>query len=149
MNLLSKLGIYSKEDFYRFVKQFMKFGMVGVLNTAISLGIYYAFVVINPTLYIIGNTVGFVVSVLNAYYWNNKYVFQKSEQGHLRTILKTFMVYGGTFVLSTILLYVMVEYLGISKIIAPIINLIITIPLNFLINKFWAFKEEVIIGDER
>jgi len=149
MNLLSKLDINSKEDFYRFVKQFTKFGMVGVLNSAISLGIYYAFVVFNPTLYIIGNTVGFVVSVLNAYYWNNKYVFQKSEQGHLKTISKTFMAYGGTFVLSTALLYVMVEYLGISKVFAPIINLIITIPLNFLINKFWAFKvNKVIIGDE-
>lgn len=140
MSSLSKLKIHSKEDFYSFVKQFAKFGMVGISNTAISLAIYYAFIFINPTLYIAGNTVGFIVSVLNSYYWNNKYVFQKSEQGHLKTILKTFMAYGGTFVLGTILLFVMVEILGISKYLAPIINLIITIPLNFLINKFWAFK---------
>ena len=140
MNLLSRLNIHSKEDFYSFINQFTKFGLVGVSNTAISLAIYYAFIFINPALYIVGNTVGFVVSVLNSYYWNNKYVFQKSEQGHLKTILKTFMAYGSTFVLGTILLFVMVEILGISKYLAPIINLIITIPLNFLINKFWAFK---------
>jgi putative flippase GtrA len=140
MNSLSKLKIYSKEDFNNFVIQFAKFGLVGVLNTAISLVIYYAFLFINPTLYILGNTVGFVVSVLNSYYWNNKYVFQKSEQGHLKTILKTFMAYGLTFVLGTILLFLMVELLGISKYIAPIINLVFTIPLNFMINKFWAFK---------
>src|SRR5665648_301742 len=109
MNLLSRLNIHSKEDFYTFVKQFAKFGVVGLSNTAISLGIYYAFIVINPVLYIVGNTVGFVVSVLNAYYWNNKYVFQKGEQAHLKTILKTFMAYGSTFVLGTILLFVMVE----------------------------------------
>lgn len=140
MNLLSKLNIHRKEDFYRILKQFTKFGLVGVLNNAIYLAVYYAFVFINPALYIVGNTVGFVVSVLNSYYWNNKYVFQKSEQGHLKTLLKTFMAYGSTFVLGTILLFVMVEILGISKYLAPIINLIITIPLNFLINKFWAFK---------
>ncbi|MDR3541819.1 MAG: GtrA family protein [Desulfosporosinus sp.] len=140
MSSLSKLKIHSKEDFNSFVKQFAKFGLVGVLNTSISLAIYYAFLFINPTLYILGNTVGFVVSVLNSYYWNNKYVFQKSEQGHSKTILKTFMAYGLTFVLGTILLFLMVEILGIAKYLAPIINLVITIPLNFLINKFWAFK---------
>lgn len=140
MGLFSKLGIHSKEDAYSLLKQFMKFGFVGVSNTAISLVIYYAFVFINPVLYIVGNTLGFVVSVLNAYYWNNKYVFQKSEQSHLKAIIKTYIAYGSTFVLSTILLFLMVEILGISEYLAPIINLIVTIPLNFLINKFWAFK---------
>lgn len=140
MNLLSKLTIYSKEDFYRIVRQFAKFALVGVLNNAIYLAIYYLFVFISPELYIIGYTVGFFVSVLNSYYWNNKYVFEKGEQGHLKTISKTYMAYGSTFVLSTILMFVMVEILGISRYHAPIINLTITIPLNFLINKFWTFK---------
>jgi len=140
MTLLSKLSIHSKQDLYKLTKQFIKFGLVGVSNTAISLAIYYIFVFINPNLYIVGNSVGFVVSVLNSYYWNNKYVFQKSEQGHFRTILKTFLAYSSTFALSTILLLILVEILGISRYIAPIINLIITVPLNFLINKFWVFR---------
>ena len=55
-------------------------------------------------------------------------------------MIKTFASYGTTFVLSTILLVIMVDYLKISNIIAPVLNLIITIPLNFLLNKFWAFK---------
>ena len=141
MRLLSRLNIHSKEEFYHFVQQFTKFGLVGVSNTAISLAIYYTFIVLDPALYIVGNTVGFVVSVLNAYYWNNKYVFKKNEQGHLRTVFKTYMAYGSTFALGTVLLYVMVQMLGVSKVLAPLINLIITIPLNFLLNKFWAFKE--------
>ena len=140
MNLLSRLNIQSKEDFHNFIKQFTKFGLVGVSNNVIYLAIYYTFLFIDPTLYIVGNTVGFIVSVLNSYYWNNKYVFQKSDQGHLKTLSKTFMAYGSTFVLGTILLFVMVDMLGVSKYLAPIINLIITIPLNFLINRFWAFK---------
>lgn len=140
MNLLSRLRIHSKKDFYSFVNQFTKFGLVGVSNTVISLAIYYTFVFVNPALYIVGNTVGFVVSVFNSYFWNNKYVFKKSEQGHLKTILKTFVAYGSTFALGTILLFVMVEILGISQYLAPMINLLVTIPLNFVINKFWAFK---------
>jgi len=121
-------------------RQFIKFGLVGVSNTLISLAIYYTFVLISKDLYIVGNTVGFVVSVLNAYFWNNKYVFKKSQKGNAKPLLKTFISYGCTFLLGTGLLYLMVDIIGISEFIAPIINLIITIPINFLMNRFWAFK---------
>ena len=143
MNLLKKiniLNIRSKEDFFELVKQFFKFGIVGVSNTAISLGIYYLFYAINEDLYVWGNSIGFFVSVLNAYYWNQKYVFDHDGEGHARPLIKSFIVYGATFGLNTVLLIVMAESFGVPKSIAPVINLIVTIPLNFLLNKFWAFK---------
>ena len=73
--------------------QFIKFCFVGVSNTAISLITYYIFIAINKDWYILGNAVGFVVSVLNAYFWNSKFVFnKKNEVG--KTVLKTFAAYG-------------------------------------------------------
>lgn len=134
------LNIRSKKDFLNFVKQFIKFGIVGVSNTAISLIIYYLFIFINKEFYILGNTVGFFVSVINAYYWNNKYVFKKSENGHAKPFIKTLVVYGTTFLLGTGFLYIMVNYWGVSEAIAPLINLLFTVPANFLLNKFWAFR---------
>jgi len=139
MRLFSKLQIKTKEDFFEFVKQFFKFGIVGLSNTFISLGIYY-FLVYFEVNYIIANTIAFIISVLNAYYWNNKYVFERKEKGHAKSIIKVFMSYGSTFLLGTVLLFLMVNFMGISEWIAPLINLIVTIPLNFLLNKFWAFK---------
>ena len=56
--------------------QFIKFGIVGVSNTAISLAIYYIIYWINPKWYMIGNVAGWVISVANAFFWNNKYVFK-------------------------------------------------------------------------
>lgn len=128
------------EKYMPTVRQFIKFGLVGVSNTLISLAIYYLFIWINPDMYLIGNTIGFFVSVLNAYYWSNKYVFEKKEKGNLKPLVRTFISYGTTFLLSTFLLYFWVNNVGIDKTIAPIINLLITIPLNFLLNKLWAFK---------
>ena len=58
----------------------------------------------------------------------------------LKRLGKTYVSYGGTSLLSVILLWVEVNLFGVSKAVAPIVNLIITIPLNFLINKFWTFK---------
>lgn len=138
MNFFIKLN-FNKEQVFKLVKQFIKFGIVGLSNTLISLATYYILIYFGIN-YIVANTVGFVISVLNAYYWNSKFVFKKNYEANLKPLVKTFMAYGTTFLLSTILLVVMVDYLKISNIIAPVLNLIITIPLNFILNKFWAFK---------
>lgn len=121
--------------------QFVKFCLVGVFNTTISLVTYYIFIAINKDMYILGNAVGFVVSVLNAYFWNSRFVFKKQEEKG-RTVVKTFLAYGTNLVLGSVLLYLFIDVLHISEFIAPLIGLLITIPLNFLLNKFWVMKKK-------
>ncbi len=130
----------TKSELFSFLKQFVKFGLVGISNTIISLVIYYILVYLNVH-YIIANALGFAISVVNAYYWNSKYVFlDRSKQQHSKSFIKSFLSYFSTFLLGTALLFLMVNYFGISDKIAPIINLFITIPINFLLNKLWAFR---------
>lgn len=119
--------------------QFVKFCLVGLSNTAISLAVYYIFVLINKDLYIIGNAVGFIVSVLNSYFWNSKFVFKKEDE-RVKTIIKTFVAYGTNLIIGTALLYLFVEICNMSEFIAPLLNLIVTIPLNYILNKFWVMK---------
>lgn len=126
-------------NFTFILKQFIRFSLVGVSNTLISLGVYYLLYFFGVH-YLIANTIGFIISVFNAYYWNNKYVFKKTQDGHLKPFVKTFLAYGTTFLLSTGLLFVLVQCAGVSEIIAPIICLAVTTPINFFVNKFWAFK---------
>ena len=84
--------------------QFVKFGIVGVSNTAISLIVYYIIYWINPEWYMIGNIAGWVISVSNAFFWNNRYVFKSQSEGMrqlLKRIGKTYLSYGATFLMST------------------------------------------------
>lgn len=125
--------------------QFIKFGMVGVLNTLISTGIYYIFIYFNDNLYLLGHVVGFLVSVLNAYYFNQKFVFKtkiNTLREHMKSLLKTYASYGSTFLLSVFLMWFLVSVSNVSKIIAPFLNLIVTTPINFLFNKFWSFRKK-------
>ncbi len=143
MKLLEKFGIYNKSDFFKIVIQFIRFGIVGLSNTIISLVVYWVCYYFFNIHYFISNFIAFVISVTNAYYWNNKYVFRKeniNKKSHIKSYTKVFVSYGSTFLLGTILLYLWVDYFKISAGIAPIINLIITIPLNFILNKLWAFR---------
>ncbi len=125
--------------------QFIKFGIVGVSNTLLALSIYYFFIWINKSLYQIGNIVGWLISVAWSCYWNNRFVFSLEQNGWkllLKRLGKSYISYGISFILSVILLYIQIEILNWSEIIAPIVILSITIPLNFLMNKYWTFKVE-------
>ena len=87
---------------------------------------------------------GLVISVINAYYWNNRCVFgggqKRSFSRHVALYFKSLTAYGGTFVLDSVLLVFWVEAVGIPEALAPVLNLCITIPLNFLVNKYWTFR---------
>lgn len=148
--------------------QFIKFSLVGVSNTLISEGLYVLIVFCGGH-YLLASLIGFLVSVLNAYYWNNRYVFkEKKDSGVQRvwwkTLLKTYVAYFGGFVLNSLLLILWIDILKIGRlfggladfclalgieqldaqtlgeIFAAGINLIVTVPLNYLINKYWTFK---------
>ena len=123
--------------------QFIKFGLVGISNTAISYITYVVCVYLGMH-YFFANALGFVISVLNSFYWNNRYVFvcrAGEKRAWFPALIKTFIAYGSTgILLASVLLYVWVDLLSISEYFAPLINLVITIPLNFVLNKLWAFK---------
>lgn len=122
------------------IKQFIKFGFVGVSNTVISLATYY-FLVWLSWPYVIANIMGFLLSVINSYFWNSKFVFDdKTEKSNVKAFTKVFLSYLVSLCVSTILMTVMVEVLHISEYIAPVLRLIVTVPLNFIANKFWAFR---------
>ena len=123
--------------------QFIKFGIVGVSNTLISLAVYEVCIHLGVH-YLLANLIGLVISVINAYYWNNRCVFgdgqKKPFAHHLKTYFKSLAAYGGTFLLDSVLLILWVEVIHIPETLAPILNLMITIPINFLINKYWTFQ---------
>lgn len=127
--------------------QFIKFGIVGVSNTLISLAVYYVCFNLLHMHHQLANFLGFLIGVINSYFWNSRYVFKMGKHRtlleHLSTFARTFAGYGLTsYLLGAALLWLWVDVLGISANLAPIINLVFTVPLNFIINKFWAFRKK-------
>lgn len=137
-----------KEKLAKFL-QFVKFGIVGVTNNVIFYLVNVAVLWLFRNTgkewdYVVANIAGFFVSVLWSFYWNNKYVF-KAGNGESRSwktaLLKTYAAYAFSgIVLNNALSYLWITVFGMSKYIAPLINLFITVPINFILNKLWAFK---------
>lgn len=140
--LFKTFNVDSKQDLWKLLIQFIKFGIVGLSNTLISLGVYYLLVPfgVDPLL---ANTAGFLVSVINAFYWNYKYVFvDKKEKNPKKAFVKLFVTYGISYLVSTLLIYLLIDIFGVNKYIAPLLRLVVTVPLNFVLNKLWAFKDD-------
>lgn len=124
------------------IKQIFKFGITGIINNIIALSVYYIVIFINPNFYLLGNILGFIISIFNAYIMNSKFVFKdKKENNSKKQIAKTYICYTLTLLLSLIILYLSVEIFKISEKIAPLISLIITVPINFIANKIWIYKD--------
>jgi len=141
------------DEIFQNFMQFIKFGLVGVTNTVVAYLIY----AVSLTLlrkggvfpkydYVIAQTLGFVLSVPWSFFWNSRLVF-KLDEGEKRpwfpALIKTYISYSFSgIVLNNVLLVLWIQVLGISAFIAPIINIFVSVPINFIINKLWAFKAE-------
>lgn len=149
------------------VWQFVKFVLVGFSNTLISEGVYVVLIYFRMH-YIAASFIGFSLSVVNAYYWNNKYVFNDVngvKSAWWKVFGKTYIAYFWGYLVNVALLALWIDFIGIGKFMFPLgdwfvqrgmegldaqfwgnlvaegINLIITVPMNFVINKYWAFKK--------
>ena len=126
-----------------FLSQFIKYGLVGFSNTCIAY-IVYAFCVYMGVHYLFANAAGFSVSVINAFYWNNKFVFTKTSDEYRnpwKSLAKLFLTYGfSELVLTSILLFLLIDVAHISEYLSQLLRLFITVPFTFVVNKLWSFK---------
>ncbi len=146
------LHLKISEEKWNAVVQFVKFGLVGVSNTVISYVIYVVSLLLlqknnifPKSDYLLSQVIAFILSVLWSFYWNRKYVFDADNENvsWVHALIKTYISYAFTgLFLNTILSIFWVQVVDLSKMIVPIINLLVNVPLNFVMNKFWAFKKK-------
>lgn len=150
--------------------QFIKFGLVGAFNTVLNYLIYNFFYYVFDSGVHIANTAGFVITVFTAYLLQSRFVFRQDENAEKRVwwkvLIKTYISYSFTGLFLTellLLLWINVidlgQYLGgvcewlagfgmnfepqdLAASLAPLLNMAVTIPLNFVINKFWAYRQK-------
>lgn len=118
------------------IQQFLKFGMIGGLNTVLTLIIYWAFVhLTNAT---IAMAVGYGATSLIGLLLNKYWVFD-AQQNIKKIAWKYYATYGFTWLISVVFANLASSVWYLSDWFIPIGSLLITVPLNFLLNKTWVF----------
>lgn len=151
--ILSLIGLYALYKislvWRPFVFQFGKFFVVGGLNTFLDLGILnFLILITNVTegyLFSIFKAVSFVITVVNSYFWNKLWTFNKREG----SFILFFLVVTGSFLINVGIASFMVNVIGHPENISPkmwdniaaLSSLFIVLSWNFLGMKFIVFKK--------
>jgi putative flippase GtrA len=119
--------------------QLAKFCAVGASGYVVNLLVYVALLDGADLHYRLAATGSFLVAVTNNYLWNRLWTFRR-DRGHfghqgLRFLVVSAIVYVGNLAILTLL----VE-LGIGKIVAQAIAIVLVTPANFIGNKLWSFR---------
>ena len=145
--------------------QFIKFGIVGLSNTAIAYIIemlcYYVLfrgasfdglvsllkrvhimASRENVIIIVTTCIAFLISVTNSFYWNSRYVFKAERSAKLKLVsyIKTVLCYAVTGIMLSPWLKILLVNRGLYYWLATMVSLCITIPLNYFMNKLWAFR---------
>lgn len=118
--------------------QFIKFSLVGVLNTVIYMLIYFILLKVQVN-YLIANIIGYIAGMINGYFWNVVWVFKKYDSLK-SSFIKFTIVNCFTLLLSEGFLYIFVEKFYFDKYFSQILTISIVVFINFIANKKWSFK---------
>ncbi len=111
--------------------QFIKFIGVGGFNTLISYALYVILLLIFN--YQISYTITYIFGIMLSYWLNLKLVFK--EKSSTKKMVLFPLVYLLQYIISIFILYIIVEKFNISELLGPIIIVIITLPITFLLSK--------------
>ena len=126
---------------WRVFEQFIKFGVVGCINTATSLLIYYVLLFFNVQ-YLLASISGYIFSSVVGFILNKFWVFQAKGTKTLQETIRYYIIYGCALLMNLAIMYLQVDILLISDKIAPLITLCVTVPFNFIMSRVWVFKSK-------
>ena len=121
------------------IVRFLKFGIVGVLNTLVN---WIIFFILNTLgmYYIFSNIIAYSISTIHSYLWNTLWVFKYKDKASTDTTFKFITLNVVGLLLNTVILYILVDLFNLNKMLGLIIITIIIMFINYAVNKIWVFK---------
>lgn len=129
----------NKVNISKIIKQFVKYGLVGVINTIITISIIYIFMKLLNVSYIISNVVGYLFGFINSFVLNKIWTF-KSKKSIEKERFFFILIFVICYSIQLVFLVILKEKLLIKSEYAQIIAMGFYTVLNFVGNKYITFK---------
>ena len=119
--------------------QFLKFSLVGVSNTLITLLVYAFLLKVVGVWYLAASAIGFVAGATNGFLLNRRWTFRE-HVGDSLTPVRWAVVQGCGLALNEGLLYVFVQDAQLEKVLAQVVATVFVTVSTFLANRAWTFR---------
>ncbi|AUN13554.1 MAG: GtrA family protein [Paraclostridium sordellii] len=112
--------------------EYIKFNIVGICNFCVSQIFYLTLYIGFKINYIVAYTLTSLISITASYFLNSKITF-KNKDFSLKKLLLTFLVYIFEYGINMLVIIILVNYIHISKVFAPMLAPVVsTIPVFLL-----------------
>lgn len=122
----SMLNKFFKSELFRFI-------LVGFTNTFNYYILYLFFIHLLNINYLIAHISAFIISMVGSFFLNSYFTYKSRPS--FSKFLKFPLTYVVNISVSTISIYILVDLLGLSETISPLIASVIAIPFTFIISK--------------
>jgi len=119
--------------------QFVKFGIVGVSNTLLTLVVYTVLLKVFGVWYLAASAIGFIVGATNGFLLNRKWTF-KEHVGDRLTPVRWGVVQTCGLGVDEVLLYLLVHDGHLDKLLAQVFATAVVTVTTFFVNRAWTFR---------
>jgi len=130
-------------NYWRGLGQFIKFNVVGIMNTAVDFGV---FMILNRYLglvYAMSQVISYSCGMVNSYFLNKFWTFQKREGFTAIEVTKFILVNLSSLGISLLVLYILQSKWSWEVLPSKVLATGFSVGVNFLGNKFWVFEATV------
>lgn len=135
--MMESLKKYDKNTLW----QLIRFGIVGVINTLITLIVIYVLQELLHVRYTTANLAGYVAGVINSFFWSKLWVFKKLNSNFMREAVLFLVSFGICYGIQFVALLVLVETLHMADTWAQLVSMVVYTLCNFAMNKCITFKK--------
>lgn len=122
------------------IKEFLRYTVVGCINTLIYYISYLVFMNIFNFSYRISFVVGYVISIIFSYFLNTYFTYKEKPS------LKKFLIFPLTYIPNFIIQYIgmilLVDHFNMNRKLAPIITAIVSTPITFFVMRYVIKKKK-------
>jgi putative flippase GtrA len=119
--------------------ELVKFSVVGAAGYVVNLGVYTILLKGADLHYLPAAACSFVVAVSNNYVWNRHWTF-RHHRGHLYYQGMRFLIVSVIGLVLNLALLRGLVAIGVGKIVAQAIAIVLVTPFSFSANKLWSFR---------
>lgn len=119
--------------------QFVKFGIVGISNTLLTLAVYTLLLKVLGVWYLAASAIGFAVGATNGFLLNRRWTFSE-HVGDALTPLRWGIVQSAGLVVNEGLLFLFVHDANLDKLLAQVCATGVVTITTFFANRSWTFR---------
>lgn len=112
--------------------EFIRFLVAGGVNTLVTYILYL--LLLEAFHYTLAYSIAYLIGIVGSYYINCYLVFK--EPPRLRSALRYPVVYLVQYLVGVLMLFVIVDWIGLDKRLAPLFVIAVTVPVTFLLSRF-------------